>query len=125
MNAYVIALFHHWERWARVWGKLPRKGNFEDLVAATQALGYPIHPELRLLKDIANAFKHHKSEAGETVTTAWPDLAPNGLQRLGGRVDWYASIRISPARMNTLFDIVSASGPTSSLLPRGLDDVDL
>ncbi len=117
-KAYAIALFHHWERWARVWGQLPRKGDFEALVAATRAQGYPIHSDLHRVKEIANAFKHHKAEAGEAVTTAWPDLAPHGLRRLGGRVDWYGSIVLSRARMDVLFDIVSASGPTAKLLPK-------
>jgi hypothetical protein len=124
MNAFAIALYHHWERWARVWGKLPRKGNFEDMVAATLAQGYPIHPDLHRLKDIANVLKHHKDQAGEAVTKAWPDLAPHGFRRLGTQIDWYASIRISPTRMSTLFEIVSASGPTANLLARGLDDAD-
>lgn len=55
------AAHHHWERSALRWtGNIKRK--HDELADAVTAMGYPIHPDLGVVRDRANALKHHSDK---------------------------------------------------------------
>ncbi|HEX7852718.1 MAG TPA: hypothetical protein VF503_03395 [Sphingobium sp.] len=65
-EAFVISLFHLWERSARSWVKCEEQ-SYAKLAKALRAAGLPIHQKMATLNDLSNFLKHaNKSKRDET-----------------------------------------------------------
>ncbi|UKK84100.1 hypothetical protein L7H23_16255 [Sphingopyxis sp. BSN-002] len=115
-KAFVIALYHHWERSARKWTGDDRRDH-SKLAIAVEALGDPIHPRLEAVRDLTNLLKHDNDKWGQQLIETWPDVVSGPRGHAGGRTDWYRAVRLTDAHMTEAFNIVGASGPIQSLSP--------
>jgi hypothetical protein len=101
-KAFALALYHHWERSARLWTQADNWSH-EQLVAASLNRGYPIDPRLAAVRDLLKS---------------WPDVFPSDfVERPNRRTDWYETIQLSDTQVRDAFNIVAASGPTTDMLP--------
>lgn len=116
-KAFVIALYHHWERGARRWAQRSGRANHQDLTAATRAEGYPVDPRLEAVLHLVNTLKHDNAVKGERLLAAWPEVFPPGFTSRGPRASWYEAIRLNDAQVLEVCDVVEKSGPTVDMVP--------
>jgi hypothetical protein len=114
-RAYVISLYHHWERGARAWTKSP-KGNHEELVPKVEALGMKVEQEVHTLRILANLLKHDSDKWGAKLISAAPSLVGGVTLNVPNVTDWYEAVILSEDWMILLFEAVRASGPTTETL---------
>jgi len=117
-KAFILSLYHHWERSARTWTGDDRRDH-NKLASSVEALGYPISPRLGAVRDLANLLKHDNDKRGAEVMVTWPAVLATGVPKLGRRTDWYEAVRLTDDHVAEAFNIVAASGPDEKLLPRG------
>ena len=111
-KAFIISLYHHWERSARRWvGK--QNGDHDKLASAVQACNYPIHPKLSAVRDLVNTLKHDRDRWGLALMISWPDLFSPGYLPRATRNDWYEAIHLRGEHVLEAIAVVSESGPTS------------
>lgn len=116
-KAFALALYHHWERSARLWTQADNWSH-EQLVTASLNRGYPIDPRLAAVRDLVNTLKHNKDRWGRDLVKSWPDVFPSDfVERPNRRTDWYEAIQLSDTQVRDAFNIVAASGPTTDMLP--------
>lgn len=117
-KAYAIAAYHHWERNVRIWAGKDNLRTHEEMTAATLAEGYPIHPRLDRVRQLANTLKHDNRRWGTALLEAWPEAYRWDFRpRPSGRVYWAEAVALSDEQMEELFDILSGSGPTAESIP--------
>jgi hypothetical protein len=110
-RAFAISLYHHWERGARAWTNAKKGANHEDLVNGVEALGMKVHPNLQILRMIANLLKHDNDAWGQKVLNAAPTLIGGVTINVPDMTDWYQAVVISETWMTDFFNAVAASGP--------------
>lgn len=116
-KAYMIALYHHWERSVRLWTGSSGLRKHEELAEATRAKGYPVHPKLEAVRDLVNTLKHENDRWGLPLIKSWPEVfPPNFRPRSAGKTYWFEVIELSDALVHEAFTIVSASGPTKDMV---------
>lgn len=116
-KAFVLALYHHWERSARGWTKADN-WTHEQLVEGTKKRGYPVDPRLAAVRDLVNTLKHNKDRWGRELLQSWPSVFPPGfVERTKVRTDWYEAVLLSDTHIREAFDVVAASGPTTDMIP--------
>lgn len=108
-KAFVIAIYHHWERSARSWSN-DDKRDHAKLVKSVQKMGYPLHPRLEAVRDLANLLKHDNSSRGEQLRASWPEVIRPRSAKLG-RPSWYDMVLLTDAHLSEAFNIIAASGP--------------
>jgi hypothetical protein len=110
-KAFVVMLYHHWERTAQIAGG-KAKGNHTQLVKYMVSAGYPIDPNLNAVCDLINLIKHGSNKCGEKLLKSGPQFltisAPPKYES-----GWGRAINLTEQHMSWLFDVVSNSGPTS------------
>ena len=109
-KAFVLALYHHWERSARQWTKLDH-AKHDKLSAAVVAMNYPIDPRLGGVRDLANTIKHNSAQWGSNLAVSWPATLPNGAPQGSG--EWYDAVELSAKLMQDVGHIIASSGPTT------------
>lgn len=115
-KAYVLALYHHWERAARRWTRISVWSSHDKLAAATRGLGYPIDRRLEAVRDLVNTLKHNSAERATQLFASWPDvLKANPAERPG--LDWYSMVSLDDRHVREACEIVRRSGPDGDLLP--------
>jgi hypothetical protein len=112
-KSIVITAFHHWERSARYWTKMPQNKNFFELRAAVTAEGYPVSPDLVILYLLANLLKHGNPKHGAELYERRPRLFRREFDPSHPRVEWFEEIDLSDDQVSEFFDIIAVSGPTS------------
>jgi len=109
-KAFALSIYHHWERGARKW-----TGNdvndHDKLVRAVEAIGIPISPRLKAVKDLANLLKHDNDKRGDDLLESWPQVFRPGFKKGENRTDWYGAINLTDAQLTEVFNIVAKSGP--------------
>lgn len=111
-KAFVVALYHHWERGARAWTHADQwKDKHTQLLKKVQALGVQIDPGLAVVHMIANLLKHDNDDWGNRVRAARSDLIDSIQITLPNRTEWYYAVVIPDATLLQFFDAVAASGP--------------
>lgn len=132
-KAYVIAVFHHWERVIRRLTGLSGHETFDRLVESAAARGQPIHARLTLVSDLNNTLKHDSMRAGPKLLKSWPGVFPpgyadrlakreaaaaaraaQGLGDGGMHYDWHDAVQLSQEHMDEVFAIVRESGPRAN-----------
>ena len=112
-RAFVIALYHHWERGARGWTHA-QHAKHPKLIALVEELGVKTTPVLNDLYLLVNTLKHNSATWGQQLLASRPDLV-DSIQVSGiATDDWYEAIRIPHAAMLDMFAGASASGATVS-----------
>ncbi|MGH6910938.1 MAG: hypothetical protein ACREE0_08790 [Phenylobacterium sp.] len=114
-KAYVIAIYHHWERAARRWTQLTGRADHKVLSAGTLAGGYPVSPRLEAVLHLVNTLKHDSAAKGERLLTAWADVFPDGFAPRA-RTSWYDAIQLTDAQVLEVCEIVANSGPTVEMV---------
>lgn len=71
-KAYVLILYHHWERAIRAYTDSGKSADHEKLVKRATAKGIPINAWLDVVRDLANALKHGK---GGSLQQSWPEVS--------------------------------------------------
>lgn len=112
-KAFILALYHHWERSARIWTGSDKRDH-DKLVAAVEAEGTPIHPKLGAVRDLANLLKHDNDKWGHALLQSWSAIFPFGFTPGPGRTNWYDAVRLTDAHLVEAFNIVAASGPSEN-----------
>lgn len=112
-KAFILALYHHWERSARTWTGSDKRDH-DKLVAAVEAEGTPTHPRLGAVRDLANLLKHDNDKWGDAVLQSWPGVFPYGFAKASGRTNWYDAVRLSDTQLVDAFNIVAGSGPSEN-----------
>lgn len=112
-KAFILALYHHWERSARIWTGSDKRDH-DKLVAAVEAQGTPIHPKLGAVRDLANLLKHNNDKWGDAVLQSWPAVFPYGFAKAAGRTNWHEAVRLSDTHLAEAFNIVAGSGPSEN-----------
>jgi hypothetical protein len=110
-KAFIIALYHHWERWASIWTEKPDQGH-KELVSRSKAIGYPIDPKLEDVRDLVNSLKHNSNRGGNRLRTSWPVLFKRSFEPDSNRTNWYEAVHLTNRNVEEAFSIVAASGPT-------------
>lgn len=115
-KAFVISVYHHWERSARIWTGNDHRDHAR-LVKSVERLGYPISPRLHALRDLANLLKHDNDKRGADLFKSWPAVLPSVHQNPERRTNWYEAVRLKNQDLTDVFNIVAASGPNEKILP--------
>lgn len=110
-KAFVLALYHQWERSIREWTGSGAHSKHDTLARAVRARGVETHPRLDAVRDLVNALKHNSDAWGEKLVASWSDVFPPDFRR-PPRTDWYYAIQIREEHVFEAFNIVAASGPT-------------
>lgn len=115
-KAYVLAIYHHWERAARRWSRISTHAKHDKLVTATRDLGYPIDPRLEGVRDLVNTLKHNNAATASKLFLSWPDvLRADPAKRPD--MDWYSVVHLGDRHVHEVCEIVRASGPDADRLP--------
>lgn len=115
-KAFVLSLYHHWERSARSWTNDDRRDH-DKLVPLVERLGYPVSPRLAAVRDLANLLKHDNDKRGDQLLESWPEVLPKVRRHPDRRTDWYEAVQLTEAQLTEAFNIIAASGPDHNLLP--------
>lgn len=114
-KAFVIAVYHHWERAARRWTLLTVRADHKALSAGTLATGYPVNPKLEAVLHLVNTLKHDSATKGERLLAAWPEVFSPGFTPTS-RTHWYEAVRVTDAQVLEVCEIVASSGPTVEMV---------
>lgn len=111
-KALAIAIYHHWERMARIWtGAHPDHGH-RELSQKSQSLGYPIDPRLEGVRCLVNLLKHDRITWAQKLHVLWPEIMP-APPAAGRRAGWSETVRLREEHIWQILEVVSASGPTA------------
>ncbi|AEH86626.1 hypothetical protein Mesop_2148 [Mesorhizobium opportunistum WSM2075] len=109
-KAFVIALYHYWERAIRV-STGDDKAKHDVLVALASAKGITIKPGLSPVRDLVNLLKHDNARWGIALRQSWSNLFHPGFQPGAARVDWYNAVTLTDDDVALVFETVAGSGP--------------
>lgn len=112
-RSFVVAIYHHWERWVRRQLGCDEKAGHDKLVQKACAGGISIDPHLGGVRDMANLFKHSNKKWGTSLLSSWPDVLPRHFTP-DTDADWYEAVRLSEEIVLEIADIVKASGPRTN-----------
>jgi hypothetical protein len=105
-EAFIVAAYHYWERYAVAW---TGKRGFKDL---SKASPYPHHAKLNTLGELSNHVKH-SIEAGRVVALhkAWPELFTTAPYKIPQTGEYHWMLNIRNEHVREAFEIVRGSGP--------------
>lgn len=117
-HAFVVAIYHHWERAAWVWAGRPAKVDHARLARWTRDRGYPVDDRLEPVRHLTNLLKHDNPRWAGMVFKVWPEVLP--WYPLDHRPRSFAEeVFLTDDHVREVLEIVAASGPTSDMLPVG------
>jgi hypothetical protein len=112
-KSIVITAFHHWERSARDWTRMPQNKNFFELRTAVTAKGYPVSNDLVILYLLANLLKHANPKHGAVLYEKRRDFFRRDFDPSHARIEWFEEIDLSDDQVTEIFDTLAACGPTA------------
>lgn len=110
-EAFIMAAFHYWERWARTATGLTATGDRFDKVRTACAQLYPVSEELEALNYLNNLLKHGSAYSARKLAEIRVDhfwMRPSCF--LHDRREHWA-LGIGDGHVEEAFEIVRASGP--------------
>lgn len=120
-KAFVIVIYHLWERGARRWApQARRKPNHADLVAAlTEALIVIDKAGLEELRLLVNCLKHNSEDARKLYVLRGnlfeSDFDPDSIHPATGKpftnIDWAEKVVLTDDNVEHYFRVVQNSGP--------------
>lgn len=126
-KAFVIALYHSWERMVGRWAEVGAKADHAELRRGVEKKGVAPHVRLDAVRDLNNALKHNSRKYGADLLNSWPELTPEGFalpdgyEGGNGWVDWFSVITIDDKQMREIISALRASGPEA--FPRTAEPV--
>tara|TARA_R110002020_G_scaffold25225_6_gene82117 strand:- start:1791 stop:2411 length:621 start_codon:yes stop_codon:yes gene_type:complete len=117
-KAFVMAVYHLWERSAQRWGK--SDDDHKGLVKALAKAGIGVDSRLGELHLLVNCLKHNSKKAAPELfanvpSLFAPDFDPNALNTITGkpfsRIDWAENIVLTDADVDRYLDVVLNSAP--------------
>lgn len=112
-EAFVIALFHFWERQANGWLGVSRYDEEAVFALLTELGRNPDKAALNLLKNLANCLKHGSSDKPGGACNLLMESHPDLLDEVDG-FPTADNLRINDALVACLFKAVLRSGPTAA-----------
>ena len=110
-KAFVIALYHYWERAIRVSTGGNDRAKHDELVALAIAMGITIRPGLAAIRDLVNLLKHDNAKWGNALRRSWSNLFHPGFQPSAVRADWYNAVTLTDDDVALVYETVAGSGP--------------
>ena len=111
-KAFVVALYHHWER--AMLRQLKRVNEkHADLVKLGRSRGMTFHPRIDAVRDMANLFKHANSKWAKALLKSWPTLLPNGFTSNPFN-DGYSAAVLTDEIVHEVVEILRESGPRTT-----------
>jgi hypothetical protein len=112
-KAFVISVYHHWERWIRAWTGSGHSADHDKLVRRAIEKGLIVHEKLDAVRNLTNVLKHNKGTSGENLWATWSDLfSPDFRPRQRGS-DWYSAVHLRNCHILEILDVAAQSGPTA------------
>lgn len=108
-KAFIIALYHHWERAVRKDTGYHGRDHVKLLKEAA-AKNINVQPDLDRVRHLINTLKHNNAERGLHLLQHWPEVFPANFSS-DEHTDWYHSIILTDAHVHQSLDIISDSGP--------------
>ena len=115
-KAFVLALYHHWERAIRAYtggGQGPRHG---QLIKRAEQEGIAVVPALEKTYRLANALKHNSDNHGTRLFEIWPAIFDEHFKPISG-VDWYRAVVLADEHVDEALEAIAKSGPR--IWPKG------
>jgi len=112
-KAFVLAIYHHWERAIRAYTDSGNSASHDKLVDRAREKEIPLDRRLGSVRELVNALKHNK---GGTLQESWPEVLRHQA-RLHQQKDWYDAIQLTDAHVIEAFDVIALSGPR--IWPKG------
>lgn len=113
-KAFVITLYHHWERSALKWVDQEYVKHYA-LVEMVREMGYPVAEGLEDLYLLTNLIKHNRRTWGEKLANKRLDLFWLHKRPADTIKHWDGQVRVGPHHMNEFFQIVGMSGPEADM----------
>ncbi len=113
-KAFVMALYHHWERAVRK-DTGCNKPYHEQLLKAAAAAQIPVQPDLEKVRHLVNTLKHNNEDRGLQLLEHWREVFYAGFSH-DANTDWYQSIEITDDLVDQVISIIAASGPEAMRL---------
>lgn len=108
-EAFIMSIFHYWERFARGWTKLPDSDRgFESILKASKKK-YAVSPELRSLNALNNILKHRNATKIPSLARKRPDLFWSVYNRRDNKTEYRLALRHK--HVLEAIEIIRASGP--------------
>jgi hypothetical protein len=123
-KAYVIALYHHWERIVRQWTDAPTGARHDKLVKRVKAKGVEPPERFGHVYLLNNVLKHNSETAGPQLLERWPELFWNAgklrerVAKDGTPIRWENTIIVGEKAMVTIIETMKVSGPVSHIPDR-------
>ncbi|MCY1360063.1 hypothetical protein D9M69_466710 [compost metagenome] len=108
-KAFVIALYHHWERAVRK-DTGYSKQKHDELLEAAAAAQIAVQPDLEKVRHLVNTLKHNNEKRGSELLKHWPEVFPSEFHH-NANTDWYQSIGLTDAHVHQALNIIAGSGP--------------
>lgn len=118
-KAFVVALYHHWERIVCQWTEAPIGSDHKKLVGRVRARGVELPEQFEHIYLLNNILKHNSAKAGPLLLKDWPDLfwRPDKLAMRVAKGDkrilWESAIILGGPMMDCIILTMKASGPVS------------
>ncbi len=112
-KAFVLAIYHYWERTIRIYCHTTEPGH-PNLIDRAKENGIMIGQHLERVHLLANVLKHNSSKWGNRLIRAWPDVFSTRFQS-NDQTDWSAALAITDLHVNDAFEAILNSGPRSKL----------
>lgn len=109
-KAFVLALYHHWERAIRAYTGSHRKEEHKELVKRAEQKGITPVAELEKAYRLANTLKHNSEKYGPHLFEIWPAIFGEHFQSASG-VDWYGSVVLSDEYVDEIVETIAKAGP--------------
>ncbi len=113
-KAFVMALYHHWERAVRK-DTGYNKPYHDGLLKAAAAAQIPVQPDLEKVRHLVNTLKHNNEDRGLQLLEHWPEVFYSDFSH-HANTDWYQSIELTDDHVHQTLSIIAASGPEAMRL---------
>lgn len=113
-KAFVVGLYHHWERGVRRWVG-SKNGKHRKLVDEIEKKGVKVDQKLEALQHLVNTLKHDSDNWGLKLMQSWGSvLRPNAQSSINAlNIGWYQAVCLTDEHVLEVIRIVSASGPVA------------
>lgn len=115
-KAYVVVLYHHWERNALKWVDKAHLKH-DALVDAIKGKGYTVADDLKILYMLCNLLKHNNGKWGHRLAGYRSDFFVFNRAPADGIRDWEPVVVVGEHHVRGFIEIVRQSGPELGLTP--------
>ncbi|PZO90192.1 MAG: hypothetical protein DI623_07620 [Sphingomonas sanxanigenens] len=107
--AFIIALYHHWERCVFCWGE-GKSSTHKDHLKTLYGLGYSADLNLDKAYRLASLLKHNSDRHGKKLWALWPEVFSTTFTPREN-ADWYGGLNLTADHVDEVAEIIARSGP--------------